>query len=736
MDPVVAAVVMAAILVPVAIAVLHLKRRAGRQRKAAAAIEAARGRERVPISLYPVIDPDICIGSLSCLKACPEGDILGVVDGAARLIHADHCIGHGKCAAECPVGAIKLVFGTAERGVDLPSLDEFFESSRPGVHVVGELGGMGLIKNAVEQGLQVSRRLATVLPAERGDVDVAIVGAGPAGLATALGLREADRTFRVLDQEAAGGTIAQYPRQKLVMTEPLELPYYGKLRKKKISKEELLAVWQKAVAKAKVEVEQGVKVASIEGADGAFELVTSKGAVRARKIVLATGRRGTPRKLGVPGEELSKVTYRLIDPDQYEGARVLVVGGGDAAIEAAIQLADQGECAEVAISYRGEEFARCREANRTRIAELGAQRKVRVLLKTEVESIAPEHVRMKTPKGTGNLPNDFVIVCIGGELPLEFLAKSGVKLERFHGEDRRGRRARAAPAKERRVDATRRREHVLYVLLGTLILAWLTTVGAKYYLLAHAARLRSPLHAALKPSGSWGHWVGIWATLVMLSNFLYPLRKRSRALQSFGAIRAWLDFHTFVGFMSPLVIVFHAAFQFNNQLATATAGSLLIVVLTGIVGRFIYGMVPGSAGKAMEMSDLLAKWERTRARMRPLIEGSDNPALLESLTADATAKIEGHSLIWLFARMPFAAIWLRLRLLRARFHFDDRDDYREFRGDYLQARRLHTQVAFFENLKRLMRTWRVFHASLAVFLVVAIAAHIAVSLYLGYGWRR
>jgi hypothetical protein len=230
--------------------------------------------------------------------------------------------------------------------------------------------------------------------------------------------------------------------------------------------------------------------------------------------------------------------------------------------------------------------------------------------------------------------------------------------------------------------------------------------------------------------------VGIWATAVMLCNFLYPLRKRTMLLSGFGGIRAWLDFHTFVGFMSPLVIAFHAAFQSNNQLATATAGSLLIVVLTGIIGRFIYGLVPSSGGTELEMSDLLGKWERMKARLTPAIEASDNPELLQSLTLDATQKEEGHSLVWLFLRMPFAALRTRLRLLRARFHFHDRADYKEFRDDYLSLRRLHLQVAFFTGLKRLMRTWRVFHASLAVFLVVAIAAHIGVSLYLGYGWRR
>ncbi|HET9751943.1 MAG TPA: 4Fe-4S dicluster domain-containing protein, partial [Myxococcales bacterium] len=146
--------------VPVLVAARQMVVRSRKQRSSAEELE--RGGERLPPTLHPSIDPDICIGSLACLKSCPEGDILGMVDGAARLIKADHCIGHGRCAAECPVGAITLVFGTSQRGLDLPMVDEFFESSRPGVHIVGELGGMGLIKNAIIQGIQVGERLAKV----------------------------------------------------------------------------------------------------------------------------------------------------------------------------------------------------------------------------------------------------------------------------------------------------------------------------------------------------------------------------------------------------------------------------------------------------------------------------------------------------------------------------------------------------------------------------------------------
>ena len=359
-------IIAAAIAVPVLFLIFQVRRRMARHRRTLEEI-AKKGGEKIPLSLHPVIDPDICIGSLTCLKSCPEGDILGVVNGAARLIHGDHCIGHGRCAAECPVDAIKLVFGTSERGVDLPMVDQFFESSRPGVHIVGELGGMGLIKNAITQGIQVGNRLAQVTPRTGGEgvVDVAIVGAGPAGMATALALRSAGRSFRVLEQGSVGGTIAQYPRQKVVMTEAVQLPLYGKFGKKLISKEELLETWKKVLEKGKIRIDEGVKVSGIEGSDGAFTVVTSHGPVRARKVVLATGRRGTPRKLGVPGEELTKVTYNLIDPEQYQGCSVLVVGGGDSALEAAIQLAESTD-AQVCISYRGDSFGRVREANRKR----------------------------------------------------------------------------------------------------------------------------------------------------------------------------------------------------------------------------------------------------------------------------------------------------------------------------------------------------------------------------------
>jgi dihydropyrimidine dehydrogenase (NAD+) subunit PreT len=720
----------------------HTVRRWVRTRRDAAALEEKRRLgQHLARSLHPVIDPNVCIGSLSCLKACPEGDILGVVDGAARLVHADHCIGHGRCAEECPVGAIRLVFGSAERGVDLPEVSEIFESARRGVHVVGELGGMGLIKNAISQGLQVADHLAGSV--RKDGPGVLVVGAGPAGIATSLGLKARGIPFHLVDQDTMGGSVTHYPRRKVAMTEMVDLPLWGKFGKKTISKEDLLDTWERILEKTGIAVEEGVKIVGIDGNDGAFAVQRERGeTLPAAKVVLAIGRRGTPRRLGVPGEHLAKVVYRLSDPEQYQDQRVLVVGGGDAALEAAIQLAEQSS-AEVALSYRGAELARCREANRQKFTALVQAGKIHAFLPSQVLEVLAASVRLQFGDQEAVLPNDFVIVNIGGELPLEFLTKVGVNLRRYHGEapgevrggdDVRERRRSAFRAAERRDRIRRRVFRSLYVLAGLGILAGLAWVGRDYYLLSHAARRASPLNATLRSAGAWGHGVGLAATCVMLSNFLYAARKRWKRLGALGGIRGWLDFHVFVGFMSPLVIAFHSAFQANNLLASSTYYSLCIVVGTGIIGRFIYGAVPSDGGKATELAELQARFERLREDQGEslTLAGAAARALLDR----ATAPIRAGSMALLFVLMPLEALVLRLRLVWVRRRFPTRAAYLEFRRSVVALARIRWQIRFYASLKRLLRGWRAFHATLAVFLVLAIAAHIGVSLYLGYGLLR
>jgi thioredoxin reductase/NAD-dependent dihydropyrimidine dehydrogenase PreA subunit len=734
LDPVSALVAASLVALAVAFGVTHLVRRRVRHvRDAAALEEKIANRQDVPRSLYPVIDPEICIGSLACLQACPE-DVLGIVGGVGKLVHADQCIGHGKCAAECPVGAITRKMGTASRGVDLPEVDEWFESSRPGVHVVGELGGMGLVKNALDQGTAAARRRGEVLRGGGGDpgaVDVVIVGAGPAGLATAFGIQHAGLRYRIFEQASVGGTIANYPRHKIVMTEPVKVPLAGTLGRRTISKERFLESIQTAIANNGVRVEEGVKVEAIDGEDGRFVVRTSAGPVAARKVVLATGRRGTPRKLDVPGEERTKVTYALVDPDQYRRKKILVVGGGDSALEAAAQLVDEAH-AEVTLSYRGDAFARARDANRKKVEALAAQGRLRVLLSSQVTGILEREVELAQQGRPLRLANDYVLVLIGGELPTEFLSRVGVEMTRLHGKTM-VRPLLEVRDEEGRGFLQRHRLGLLYALLGVAIVGYLAYTGWGYYQLAPAARRLSPLHRALKPAGPWGHGVGLVATAFMLSNFLYAARKRWGSLRGVGTLREWLHFHVFVGFMAPCVIAFHAAFQSRNLLATGTSVALAVVVLTGVVGRFIYGLVPSVEGRVEELDALAARFERIRERARPILESARNRGRLEATLALASRTVPRASLVGLAVRLPASALRLRFRIWRVRRFLPDAEARARFRDALVRLNRIRYQIGFYEALRALLRGWRVFHAALAVFLVLVMAAHIGITLYLGYG---
>ena len=704
----------------------YLARRLEHRRAVHKLEEAVKAELHIPASLHPVIDPDVCIGSGSCIDACPEGKILGLIDGKAQLLNGSKCIGHGKCAAECPVDAIKLVFGSSERGVDLPEVDTHFETSRQGVHIVGELAGMGLIKNALSQGIQVAAHFKQTLGRGGGKTaDVAIVGAGPAGLATAVGCKNAGLSYILMEQDSLGGTVAHYPRKKFVMTDTVHLPGYGDFGWP-MSKEELIDRFKDVVEKTRIDIHYDTKLQGIEGEDGAFTVATSRGAVNARKVVLAIGRGGTPRKLGVPGEDLAKVAYRLVDPNLYDGKRVLVVGGGDSALEAAIMLGEESS-AEVAISYRKPEFGRCRPANKQKIGALIQKGRVQALMGTEITAVDEQSVILKNGSGGPmRLANDGIIACLGGILPTEFLQSVGISIERHQG-----RKAMANPAlmgKQRGQPKDRRRGLFLFAL-GAAIVAALLYAGLDYYLLPYDLRFRSPLHKAFKPSGIWGHGIGVAASLFMLLNFVYPIRKRLKIFKGRGPIAPWLTFHIFVGLMSPIVILFHSAFVWRNALATTTYVSLVIVVVTGIIGRSIYGLV--------QTEGVRESLEKMSQRLQPMLGAVAHrgeawvDAMVEKITTPPDTR---GSLVGLFARMPFESMYVRFALRHSRELFLNRSDYREFRDTYVETLRARSRLAFQHRLKRLMDGWRIFHVVLSIMLLLVMAAHIVVSVKLGFRW--
>jgi thioredoxin reductase (NADPH) len=393
------------------------------------------GDELVPISIHPDIDLDACIGSGACIRACPEKEIIAITDGRARLINPMSCIGHGACMSACPVGAITLVFGTAKRGVELPKLTPTFETNQPGIYVIGELGGMGLIRNAVEQGRQVADAIAkSSRRGSAGDLDAVVVGGGPAGIACALALIAHGLKVLIVEQDRYGGTITHYPRAKVVMTGSFELAGYGTVRRKTMSKEQLLELWTDIRERTQLPVQEGVRVESIVAEGKMWRASGTNWNDRAANVILALGRRGAPKELGVPGEELSKVAYRLIEPEPFAGKHVMVVGGGNAAADCAIALANAGICTSVSISYRRPELARLRGSVRAEIERCFKAGTIQPLLGTELVSIAERHVMLKTPKGVQQVDNDSVIVQIGGQPPSALLKTIGIELVEKRGE--------------------------------------------------------------------------------------------------------------------------------------------------------------------------------------------------------------------------------------------------------------------------------------------------------------
>jgi thioredoxin reductase/NAD-dependent dihydropyrimidine dehydrogenase PreA subunit len=410
----------------------HMHRRRRREKHGAAVWRQAQETGMTePASLHPVIDAAACCGAGACVTACHEG-ALGFVDGKAHLINPTRCIGHGACAAACPVEAIKLVFGTAKRGMDIPQVKPNFETNVRGIYIAGELGGMGLVRKAAEQGKQAIESLAKERSG-RADLDVVIIGAGPAGLAATLGAMEKKLRYATLEQEdSLGGTVYHYPRNKIVMTQPVTLPLVGRAKLGEISKESLLEFWQGIVDRVGMKIDFSQRVEKVTPVDGGFVVKTARAEYHAASVLLAIGRRGTPRKLGVPGEESSKVVYRLIDPSQYRGRRVLVVGGGDSAIEAALAIADE-EGSAVTLSYRGEAFGRVKPKNQQQLAAAQAAGRVEVVLGSNVLRIDETSVELECGGAARQLPNDAVIVCAGGILPTPMLKEMGIQVETKFG---------------------------------------------------------------------------------------------------------------------------------------------------------------------------------------------------------------------------------------------------------------------------------------------------------------
>ena len=430
------AVLVAVILLPF---LSRHRRREASSREAEA--EALRYGLHEPVTLHPVIDAAGCILTGSCVDVCPEGEVFGLIDGRVKVIGSARCIGHGLCERACPMDAIQLVFGTEKRGIEIPRIRENFETNVPGLYIVGELGGMGLIANAFEQGRQcvegIIKEMKSGARVDAGpDLDLLIVGCGPAGLSASLTAQEAGLRFVTVEREDIGGTVRHYPRKKLVLTRPVKVPGYGKLNFREVSKEDLISTWEDIFLKSKLEVATGETVTAVRlrgnGAASGLVVTTSAREIETRRLILAIGRRGVPRKLGVPGEDLPNVAYSLREPESFQGDRIVVVGGGDSAVEAALALAEQPGN-EVRMSYRGESFRRIKPKNHERVEAAVAAGALDILWNTNLVRIEPDSITCRNGGDPATLPNDYTFIFAGGELPTKFLRDCGVEIDTKFG---------------------------------------------------------------------------------------------------------------------------------------------------------------------------------------------------------------------------------------------------------------------------------------------------------------
>ena len=403
------------------------RNRLDRERKTEA---AALGIDR-PVAQFPYVDANRCVGCGACVEACPEGDVLGLVGGTSVVINGLRCVGHARCEEACPVGAIEVGVGDLKSRKDVPLLDEKRQTNLPRVFVAGELGGIALVRNASLQGRQVieavAERVEAGVEAGSGALDVAIIGAGPAGLSASLMAKARGLSYVTIEkEESLGGSLLHYPRRKMVLTQPVDLSPWGALSREEYTKEELLEVFWRMVGESSLNVNFGEALAELERVNGHYMVRSGTEEYRARHVVLAIGRRGTPRKLRVPGEELPKVMYRLIDAESYQNKKILIVGGGDSAIEAAIGLARQ-EGNRITLSYRKEKLFRIKKKNEDKITAMIEDGTVEPIFSSNVSEIGEDSVTLAIGEEERTIENDFVFVFAGGVPPFSFLQQMGVR---------------------------------------------------------------------------------------------------------------------------------------------------------------------------------------------------------------------------------------------------------------------------------------------------------------------
>ncbi|MCB9916254.1 MAG: NAD(P)-binding domain-containing protein [Planctomycetes bacterium] len=680
---------------------------------------------------HPVVDLSRCMGCATCVAVCPETGVLEIVHGQATVVNGAGCLGISACERECPVGAITVTIKNYEKRPDIPALEPSREAvGVPGVFLAGEVTAQALIRPAIEAGSAVAREVAArVASAPRPEraLDLVVVGAGPAGLACALEARQQGLRCVVLDREQElGGTVATYPRRKLVLTQPVDLPGHGRLTRTSYEKEELIDLWHELARDHGLEVHGGREFTGLAPTQGGgWRVETRDASYEAPYVCLAIGRRGTPRKLDVPGEELPKVCFSLLDARAYSGRRILVVGGGDSAVEAALALAEQPGN-EVTLSYRRGELVRLKARNLQRFERSVAAGKLRALFHSDVLSIEADRVHLRVRadgvERVTALANDDVFVLIGGTPPVELLERAGVSFDP----------SLRPPPRAVLEEGT----GIVNALAAGLALTALTLAFAlwnlDYYGLATHERPTHDKHAFLRPGQGLGLWLGVGAALLVVVNLAYLLRRSPRVRFAWGSLRAWMTSHVATGILAFLFALLHAAMSPRDSLGGHALTGLGVLLVTGAVGRYLYAFVPRAAnGRELELREV-------RARLAALVAERDG-GFEERARAEVLALVEGaqwRAGLW----QRFAGLFGETRRLRAGLQRIELAGLREgvsaerVHQAAVLARRAHRtalMAAHFEDLRALLGTWRYLHRWVALLMVLLVALHVVYALSYG-----
>src|SRR5215471_493099 len=449
---------------------------------------------------HPVINAELCIGCHACVEACPH-DVLAIVDGIASPVALDQCMEDTACQVECPTNPKACVVVNTKKKIPprkVPVRNQRFMTNVDGIYLIGDVSGVPLIKNAVNEGAQVLDCILEEVNRERkangADYDVAIIGMGPAGLSAAVLAKQRGLKVLALEQDTVASTIQNYPAGKYVFFKPdtvvgkggIPIPGAGEI------KEDILRAWEQKIKASELNIHEQESCVDIKRGENVFVVLTEKGKSRqaasysADIVVLAIGNRGAPMKLGVPGEDLKlslppdprasthcmscggarkegqrfctrcgvefdemnlsrrlddKVKYKLQDPDDYSGKKCIVVGAGNSAIEAAVDLCgmkrdEKGRISfvrdnEVTLVVRSDFKGDLKLGNKMNVYDCMDAGRIKVYFRTGIKEISEIQVVLQdigSKEEKARIPNDYVFALIGAEKPIRFLQSLGIKI--------------------------------------------------------------------------------------------------------------------------------------------------------------------------------------------------------------------------------------------------------------------------------------------------------------------